>query len=160
MVLRRLVDAIETETEKVGKIDSAIVYGDYTITGVLPAMSGEQVLITPPENKIWQIRLCHIYIIPPPGAVSGSHDINLRVGTMYFLWGKSSFNGDIHYFCGRWESADLSKKPVDEASQLNILKAIPMDEDNLLYLWYGNATDANQTTIRLMDFYFKEVEVV
>ncbi|GGD05462.1 hypothetical protein [Pontibacillus salipaludis] len=123
------------------------------------ADSGAQVIaggnksieIAPPEGTIWRTPLIWVYSLPPSGATSGSHKIELTHGINHYrylvLRAESSRDKGCRIMTNVAETADISALPNDQAIQHSAIQNLVISKDYPLYVNYYNFTDVEQARL-------------
>jgi len=114
---------------------------------------------TAPNGKIWFLKNLRMEIPADGDATSGSHRVYLisLPNKIELLGGESTYDTDLVFKYGYWNSANSFAYPPDSATPQKVVTSVLIDDENGIRISYNNETDVAQENDRI--YYLDVLEV-
>jgi len=121
----------------------------------------KDIFIRPPEGQIWEVVTPELFVQPPADATSGTHQFIVRSETeaIDVLEGESTFDTEVNYRNGYWQSANDTAAPPDTAAQSFMPRGLRIDSENGLQIEYDNLSDADTNRNREIRLWLRQIKV-
>lgn len=108
---------------------------------VVGAGATRNVTVTAPAGQLGTVLGMFLTAGGPPGATTGTHQYQLKSGSVEFMLGRGAFGSTIRFRRHHWENADSVQLPSGADAQGQILTNIQFSESQPLTIEYINSTD-------------------
>jgi len=114
-------------------------------------------ILTPPTGKIWKVITVYLQVDAPPLAASGTHMFKVLLQNAAIISGQSNYGADLRFDTSVWETADSLQRPSTEIAAITALKGMIVNTENVITVYYKNATNVVSTGSRYMFFHIIEL---
>lgn len=127
------------------------------------APSGEETqTLQPPQGKIYIVRLWRYYAGDPAGSGSGTHELRVKQGDLYYCNIKSNTGAEVSVNVNLGDmlsfNGDNRESPSDDVGQRGMITSfIRATYDRPVSFIYYNDTDVNQAANRTLNVFVEEI---
>lgn len=130
-------------------------------TGTLPSGASETKIIRAPAGTVLEIFRVRLIADPITGATTGGHKFDVLSESRFIGVLSISSNGTdfLRYNRSEVRTASTGSLPTDPAAQAIVFDGLRIDDKNGLQVKYQNNTDADQTNVRPLRIWARQIEV-
>lgn len=134
-----------------------LVHIDLTQTGSVASGGSESVDVFAPSGSMYTLDHMRVLVRADATATTGSHDVSVTpLNKLRALYGASTYNVDLAFGEGNWNSADSGQRPSGAEAQQRQMHHISGDENNPIRFVYDNESDAAQDNDREYEILARE----